>query len=99
MPGLGKKKISELYVKSKTEYDFEGIYLNFDTEKITVKRNDIEQNIDIHECIVKEGFDFQTKEETELTSLLQALYKQSNSYKEILTLPQSYYISESELCS
>lgn len=67
----GRKRISELYVKSKVKYDFGDIVTNFDKENDTCQ------------CSVNETFTFPRNSQSEIEGLLQRLKSQYKNYKTI----------------
>ena len=77
--GWGRKRISELYIKPKSTYEFDGITLNFN--KKIIKLNG--ERIQVHQIIVKESFAFPDGEIENLEGILKSLLRQSESYEEI----------------
>lgn len=75
----GRKKITELYVKSDIVYELKGISTKFDTAKVI--RNGKE--VYLHTCTIKERFQFSKKEKDALEQILRDLQKQSDGYSEI----------------
>lgn len=79
----GRKKISELYVKSKTKYEFKEIKLSFDVNQIKVDKDGKKDSVSIHKCSMSEEFTLPIEDEMGLERLLSSLFKQSESYKEL----------------
>lgn len=75
----GRKRISELYVKDDSLYEFGNITFKFNIKKINVDNEDI----DIHECIINEKFTFVDGDISGLKVTLKSLDLQSKSYKEL----------------
>lgn len=67
----GRKRISELYVKSKVKYDFGDIVTNFDDEN------------GIYQCSINETFTFPRNNKSEIEDLLHRLKSQYKNYKTI----------------
>lgn len=72
----GRKRLSELYVKSNSKYDFGDIIPHFNVT--TNKQGD-----PVHECSISEQFEFPASDIIGVKSILTSLLKQYNSYKEI----------------
>lgn len=79
----GRKKISELYVKSKTKYEFKEIKPSFDIKLIEVDKDGKKELVSIHKCSTSEEFTLPVEDGTGLERLLSSLFKQSESYKEL----------------
>jgi hypothetical protein len=80
----GRKRISELYLNSNIKYDLKDITIQFDKEKATIKnRNNEEKEVNIHNCLVKEKFDFPQKEWAGFKRIFTDLYEQCGNYSEI----------------
>lgn len=74
----GRKRISELYVKQKSSYEFKSIAPYFDT-----KASSHNEELRIHKFAVHEKFTFPDGELDNLKGLLSSLMKQSKGYEEI----------------
>lgn len=72
----GRKRLSELYVKSDSWYEFGDIVPHFEYE--TNK-----QGYPIHECTVSEQFEFSESDSNGVQRILKSLESQYKSYKEI----------------
>ena len=79
----GRKRISELYVKQNSNYEFDSIMPSFDIKKSTYKGLSGEKEIDIHKFTVKEQFRFPKGELNNLKEILESLIRQRNDYQEI----------------
>lgn len=79
----GRKRISELYVKKSSNYEFDSITPSFEVKQSTYKSLHGEEKIDIHKFSVKEEFKFPKGELENLKGILSSLMKQSNGYQEI----------------
>lgn len=79
----GRKRISELYVKQNSNYEFDSITPSFDIKKSTYKGVSGEKEIDIHKFTVKEQFKFPKGELNNLKEILVSLMTQRNGYQEI----------------
>lgn len=79
----GRKRISELYVKQSSNYEFDSITPSFDVKQSTYKSLYGEKEISIHKFIAKEQFKFPKGESENLKGILSSLMKQSNGYQEI----------------
>lgn len=75
----GRKRISELYVKQNSNYEFGSIVPYFCTGKSVHDG----QEIDIHKFIAKEEFKFPKGELENLKGILASLLRQSKGYQEI----------------
>lgn len=75
----GRKRISELYVKQNSNYEFGSIVPYFCTGKSVHDG----QAIDIHKFIAKEEFKFPKGELENLKGILASLLRQSKGYQEI----------------
>lgn len=75
----GRKRISELYVKQNSNYEFGSIVPYFCTGKSVHDG----QKIDIHKFIAKEEFKFPKGELENLKGILASLLRQSKGYQEI----------------
>ena len=75
----GRKKISELYVRSNTQYEFKEINPAFNIK--TIQIND--EEVKLHKCTVSEKFTLPKEDIGGLKRLLQGLQEQSDKYKEI----------------
>lgn len=78
----GRKRISELYVKQISNYEFDSITPFFDVKKST-KGVDGDKQINIHKFIVKEQFKFPKGEEDNLKDILASLMRQREGYQEL----------------
>lgn len=79
----GRKRISELYVRQSSNYEFDSITPSFDVKKSTYKSAFGEKEIDIHKFTAKEQFKFPKGESENLKGILASLMRQSNGYQEI----------------
>lgn len=79
----GRKKISELYVKSKTKYEFKEIKPSFDVKQIEIEKDGKKDLVSIHRCLMSEEFTLPAEDGMGLERLLYSLFKQSESYKEL----------------
>ena len=79
----GRKRISELYVKKNSNYEFDSITPSFNTKRSVYKGANGEKEIDIHKFSVREKFKFQKGEKKNLQGILFSLIKQRNGYQEI----------------
>lgn len=79
----GRKKISELYVKTKTKYEFKEINPSFDIKQIEVDKDGKKELVSIHKCLTSEEFTLPVEDGMGLERLLSSLFKQSESYKEL----------------
>ena len=75
----GRKKISELYVKSNTQYEFKEIKPIFNVKSIDIDGDSVQ----LHKCTVSEQFTLPKEEINGLKRLLLDLKKQCEDYKEI----------------
>ena len=72
----GRKRLSELYVKSNSEYEFGDIVLSFD-------KNKNKQDDWTHECVISEKFDFPKSDIEGVKRILKSIKSQYENYKEI----------------
>lgn len=79
----GRKRISELYVKQSSNYEFDSITPSFDIKKGIYRTSNEEKEIDIHKFTIKEQFKFPKGELENLKGILASLIKQRNGYQEI----------------
>lgn len=79
----GRKRISELYVNQKSNYEFDSITPTFDVKESTYKSVYGEKTIKIHRFTMKEQFTFPKDELENLKGILQKLMRQSIGYQEI----------------
>lgn len=79
----GRKRISELYVNQKSNYEFDSITPTFDVKDSTYKSIYGEETIKVHRFATKEQFTFPKDELDNLKGILQKLMKQSVGYQEI----------------
>lgn len=79
----GRKRISELYVKQTSNYEFDSITPSFDIKKSTYKGLSGEKEINIHKFTVKEQFKFPKGEVDNLKGILASLIRQREGYQEI----------------
>lgn len=79
----GRKRISELYVNQKSNYEFDSITPTFDVKDSTYKSIYGEEKIKVHKFATKEQFTFPKDELDNLKGILQKLMKQSVGYQEI----------------
>lgn len=79
----GRKRIGELYVKTKTKYEFNEIKPSFDIGVLEIEKNGKNKTIKIHKCTASEQFSLPSEDTSGLTRLLFSLIEQSESYKEI----------------
>lgn len=79
----GRKRISELYVNQKSNYEFDSITPTFDVKESTYKSVYGEETIKIHRFAMKEQFTFPKDELDNLKGILQKLMRQSIGYQEI----------------
>lgn len=75
----GRKRISELYVKQNSNYEFDSIVPHFGVGESVHDG----QKIDIHKFIAKEEFKFPKGELDNLQGILASLMRQSKGYQEI----------------
>ncbi|NMM62081.1 hypothetical protein HBE96_05130 [Clostridium sp. P21] len=75
----GRKRISELYIKSNSTYELLGITPKFDVSESTIDG----ETICIHECLVSEQFKFEGNDIDGLKRILKSIQKQIYSYKAI----------------
>jgi len=79
----GRKRIGELYVKTKTNYEFHEIKPNFNIEELEIEKNGKKRTIHLHKCTASEQFSLPSEDTSGLERLLFSLVEQSESYKEI----------------
>lgn len=72
----GRKRLSELYVKSNSKYEFGDIIPHFNV--LTNKQGD-----PVHECTISEQFEFPASDMDGVKQILKSLLSQYESYKEI----------------
>lgn len=75
----GRKKISELYIKNDTNYEFDEIIPNFDIKKVEIDGKEVQ----MHKCTISEKFDIPQKDSNGLERILIELLNQNDSYREI----------------
>lgn len=75
----GRKRISELYVKKKSEYEFESITPQFNIKEMTLNG----KNIEVHSFVAKEQFKFLKEDVNSMKEILSCLMKQSKGYEQI----------------
>jgi hypothetical protein len=79
----GRKRIGELYVKTKTRYEFHEIKPNFNIGTLEIEKNGKKKNVHLHKCTASEQFSLPSEDSSGLARLLFSLIEQSESYKEI----------------
>lgn len=75
----GRKRISELYNKKKSEYEFESITPKFET-KTTIPNG---EKIHVHSFVAKEQFTFSKEDVSSLKEILSRLMGQCKGYEQI----------------
>lgn len=75
----GRKRISELYVKQNSNYEFGSIVPSFNVGKYS----HLGEEIDIHKFVAKEQFKFPSGELDNLKGILSSLFRQCRGYEEI----------------
>ncbi len=76
----GRKRISELYVKRNSIYEFESITPSFEVDTYEINETN---KITIHSFNVSEKFSFVPNEENNMKEIFASLFKQNLGYKEI----------------
>ena len=67
----GRKRIGELYVRNKVQYNFTGIDISFEKD---------EQEKELNKCFISEAFSFKADAEEDFKQVARRLYKQANDY-------------------